>query len=40
MRKKRPAKPVKDKDLVKAIQDYLRYKNERNYVLFVLGIAT
>ncbi|MDF2878615.1 MAG: phage integrase family protein [Clostridia bacterium] len=40
MRKKRPAKPIKDIEKVLDIQDYLRYKNERDYVLFVLGIAT
>ncbi|GLC32907.1 tyrosine-type recombinase/integrase [Clostridium omnivorum] len=40
MKKKRPAKPIKDKDIVLDIQDYLRYKNKRDYVLFVLGIST
>lgn len=38
--KKRPAKPIKDIKLVYDIQDYLRYKNERDYVLFVLGVTT
>ena len=37
---KRPSKPIKDIKRVFDIQDYLRYKSERNYVLFVLGIAT
>jgi integrase len=40
MNKKKPAKPIKDKDLVLDIQDYLRYKNERDYILFILGIGT
>lgn len=39
-RKKRPARPIKDIQKVLDIQDYLRYKNERDYVLFVLGIST
>ena len=39
-RKKRPANPIKDINRVYDIQDYLRYKSERNYVLFVLGIST
>ncbi len=39
-RKKKPASPIKDKRKVHDIQDYLREKSERNYVLFVLGIAT
>lgn len=40
MRKKRPAKPIKHVEKVLDIQDYLRYKNERDYILFVLGIST
>lgn len=40
MKKKKPANPIKDKDRVLDIQDYLRYKSERNYVLFILGITT
>lgn len=40
MSKKKPAKPIKDESLVLDIQDYLRYKNERNYLLFIVGIAT
>ncbi|MEG1870879.1 MAG: tyrosine-type recombinase/integrase [Peptostreptococcaceae bacterium] len=37
---KRPSRPIKDVRRVFDIQDYLRYKSERNYVLFVLGITT
>lgn len=37
---KRPSKPIKDIKRVFDIQDYLKYKSERNYVLFVLGITT
>ena len=40
MNRKKAAKPIKDLEKVMDIQDYLRYKNERDYVLFVLGIAT
>lgn len=40
VRKKRPARPIKDIEKVLDIQDYLRYKNERDYVLFALGIST
>ena len=38
--KKRPAKPIKIKEHVLDIEDYLKCKNYRNYVLFVLGITT
>lgn len=38
--KKKPAKPIKDKELILDIQDYLKNKSQRNYVLFVLGIST
>ncbi|NFQ85127.1 integrase [Clostridium sporogenes] len=37
---KRPAKPITSTTKVLDIQDYLRYKNERDYVLFILGITT
>lgn len=40
MRKKRAARPIKDLQAVLDIQDYLKYKNERDYILFVLGITT
>jgi integrase len=40
MSRKRPAKPIKDANTVLDIQDYLKYKSERNFVLFVLGITT
>lgn len=39
-KKKRPANPIKNKEDVYDIQDYLRYQSERNYVLFILGIST
>lgn len=38
--KKKAAKPIKDPEIVKDIQDYLKDKNERDYILFVLGIGT
>lgn len=38
--KKRPARPITSKEKVLDMQDYLRYKNERDYVLFLLGITT
>lgn len=37
---KRPANPIKQPSKVLDIQDYLKEQNERNYVLFVLGVAT
>ncbi|QLY81921.1 tyrosine-type recombinase/integrase [Clostridium intestinale] len=40
MRKKRPASPIKNTRDVLDIQDYLRYRSERNYVLFIVGITT
>ncbi|RXI50183.1 integrase [Clostridium tetani] len=40
MNKKKPANPIKNLETILDIQDYLKYKNERNYVLFVLGIST
>lgn len=40
MNKKKPAKPIKDKETILDIQDYLKAKNERDYILFVLGIST
>ncbi|MGG3888631.1 tyrosine-type recombinase/integrase [Metabacillus fastidiosus] len=32
--------PIKDKELLKEIKDYLKESNERNYILFLLGIHT
>lgn len=40
MGRKRPAKPITTTDKVLDIQDYLKYKNERDYVLFVVGVTT
>jgi integrase len=37
---KRPANPIKQPSKVLDIQDYLKEQNERDYVLFVLGVAT
>lgn len=39
MQKKKPADPIKSKEAVLDIQDYLK-SNKRNYVLFVLGVST
>lgn len=38
--RKRPAKPITTTDKVLDIQDYLKYKNKRDYVLFLLGVTT
>lgn len=32
--------PIRDKDLLKEIKQWLKNKNERNYILFLLGIHT
>lgn len=40
MARKRPSKPIKSNEKVKDIQDYLKYKNYRDYVLFTVGITT
>ena len=40
MARKRPSKPIKSREKVLDIQDYLRYKNERDYILFLLGVTT
>ncbi|MED4530927.1 tyrosine-type recombinase/integrase [Metabacillus fastidiosus] len=32
--------PIKDKELLKEIKTYLKESNERNYILFLLGIHT
>lgn len=40
MVKKEPAKPIKEREKVLDIQDYLKDKNERDFILFVLGIST
>jgi len=40
MKKKRPAKPIKDLDTVLDFQDYLKSKNERDYIMFLLGVCT
>ncbi|EOE7136097.1 integrase, partial [Clostridioides difficile] len=40
MGSKKPANPIKDKRMVLNIQEYLKEKSVRNYVLFVLGVAT
>lgn len=37
---KRPSSPIKNNRDALDIQDYLRYKNERDYVLFITGITT
>lgn len=37
---KRPARPITSTEKVLDIQDYLKYKNYRDYVLFLVGITT
>lgn len=40
MTKKRPSRPITSTEKVLDIQDYLKYKNYRDYVLFLVGITT
>lgn len=40
MKKKRPARPITSTEKVLDIQDYLKYKNYRDYVLFLIGVTT
>ncbi|SDL19992.1 tyrosine-type recombinase/integrase [Natronincola ferrireducens] len=40
MVKKKPADPIKNKETALDIQDYLKYKRERDYIFFILGIST
>lgn len=37
---KRPSKPITNTEMVLDIQDYLKYKSTRNYVLFLVGVTT
>ncbi|MBU5290004.1 tyrosine-type recombinase/integrase [Paraclostridium bifermentans] len=39
-RTKRPSNPLRTKQNVLDIQDYLKYKSKRNYVIFLLGVTT
>ena len=38
--RKRPSKPIKDKRTIQDMQEYLKFHNERDYVLFIIGITT
>lgn len=40
MKKKRPAKPITKIETVWDIQDYLKCKSQRDYILFIIGITT
>lgn len=40
IKRKKPANPIKEKNQVLNIQDYLRENSERDYMLFILGIST
>ena len=40
MSKKRPARPIIRTSDVLDIQDYLKYKNYRDYILFLVGVTT
>jgi integrase len=40
MCKKKPSKPIKNRETVLDIQDYLKAQNERDYLLFATGIST
>ena len=37
---KRPARPITTTEKVLDMQDYLKYYNYRNYVLFLVGVTT
>lgn len=37
---KRPSRPITNINDVYDIQDYLKYKNQRDYVLFIVGVTT
>lgn len=39
-KKKQPANPIKEVEQAYDIQDYLKTKSNRNYMLFILGIST
>jgi integrase len=32
--------PIRDKEIIREIKDYLKERNERNYILFLFGINT
>lgn len=40
MARKRPSRPITSTEKVLDIQDYLKYRNERDYVLFLIGVTT
>lgn len=40
MSRKRPARPITSTEKVLDVQDYLKYKNERDYILFLIGVTT
>lgn len=40
MARKRPSRPITSTEKVLDIQDYLKYKNERDYILFLIGVTT
>lgn len=40
MSRKRPARPITSTEKVLDIQDYLKYRNERDYILFLIGVTT
>lgn len=40
MGRKRPSRPITSTEKVLDIQDYLKYKNYRDYVLFLVGVTT
>ena len=39
-RRKLPSSPIKEIEQVYDIQDYLKSNNQRDYILFLLGIST
>lgn len=32
--------PIRDKEMIKELKEYFKEQNERNYILFLLGINT
>lgn len=37
---KKASKPIKDKRTIQDMQEYLKFHNERDYILFIIGITT
>jgi integrase len=40
LNRKRPAKPITSREKVLDIQDYLKCRSQRDYILFLVGVTT